>query len=450
MSAVGAPRASMGAAWVRPRLVVGLVVVLWALVVPAARAAPPPPSEDPFYAYDGAESLANIAPGTVLKTRTLAYHVAGLPVPVKAVQLLYRSTGETGEATTNVTSVLKPPHAADPPSIVAYQSFYDSLNPADEPSYAIAGGLTLGGIIPNIEALLIAPLLAKGHTVVVADTEGQSADFAAGPEYGMNTLDSLRAAVRSPATGLAETEEIGLIGYSGGAIATEWAAELAPTYAPEIDRRLVGATFGGVLVHPAHNLHYVDGSKVWAGVIPMALIGVSRAFDIDLTPYMSPYGLRINEKLQDASIIQVLGRYPGLSWEELAKPQYSTPESIPLYVEVVNQLIMGTGGTPSAPLQIAQGAHGELQGTSGDQPGIGDGDGVMIAGDVRTLARKYCRRGVAVKYQQYDKLGHVAAALTWLGTALPWLSDRFADKPAPENCSEIPPGNPLTPIEVTP
>jgi len=417
-----------------------------ALLAPAAGAAPPLPERDPFYAYQGPIPLAKIAPGTVLKTRTLAYHVLGIPLPVKAVQLLYRTTGETGQPTVNVTSVLEPPHAASAPDIVAYQSFYDSLNTADDPSYAISGGLTLGGIVPNVEALLIAPELLAGDAVVVADTEGEDASFAAGREYGIDTLDSLRAALRSPATGLAGSKKIALIGYSGGAIATEWAAELAPSYAPDVNRRLVGASFGGVLVEPAHNLHYVSGSSMWAGVIPMSIIGISRAFHIDLTPYLSEYGLALDEKLQKASIIQVLGRYPGLTWEQLAKPQYQSPESIPIYDEVSNQLIMGTGGTPTTPLLIAQGAGGEREGTSGDQPGIGPGDGVMIAGDVRSLAREYCERGVTVQYDQYDELAHVETALPWVSSTLPWLAERFGGDPAPQDCAGIEPGNPLTPV----
>ena len=64
---------------------------------------------------------------------------------------------------------------------------------------------------------------------------------------------------------------IGLIGYSGGAIASEWAAELAPSYAPAVSKRIVGTAIGGVLVHPGHNLHYIDGSLVWSGVQPAAL-----------------------------------------------------------------------------------------------------------------------------------------------------------------------------------
>jgi hypothetical protein len=441
MVAVVARRASMPVAG-------ALVLMLCAalLVAPGVRAAVPTPEQDPFYAYQGGTPLANLTPGTVLKTRTLGYHVAGLLVPVKAVQLLYRTTGETGQPTVNVTSVLEPPLPLGTPNVVAYQSFYDSLNPDNEPSYAISGGLTIGGAIPDVEATLFAPELLAGNAIVVADTEGETADFAAGPEYGTDTLDSLRAALSTPATGLAATAKIGLIGYSGGAIATEWAAELAPSYAPDVNRRIVGAAFGGVLADPAHNLHYVDGSTLWAGVIPMAIVGVSRAFHIDLTPYLSEYGLQLFHKLQKASITEVLGRYPGLTWAQMAKPQYQTPESVPIYVAVVNQLIMGTGGTPTTPLLIAQGANGALEGTSGEAPGIGAGDGVMIAGDVRTLAREYCQRGVTVQYDQYDLFAHVETAVPWEASALPWLAGRFAGSPAPQDCSQIAPGNPLAPI----
>ncbi len=425
-------------------LALGLAV-LAAFMAPAARAVPTP-SEDPFYRYDGSKPLTSIPPGTVLKTRTLSYHVAGVPLPVSAVQLLYRSTGAVDQPTVNVTSVLLPALRLGTPTVVSYQSFYDSLNNEDEPSYAISGGLSLGGLIPDAESALIAPALLAGDTVVVPDTEGESADFAVGPEYGMNTLDALRAALASPATGLAGVRKIGLIGYSGGAIATEWAAELAPSYAPELDAKIVGVAFGGTLVDPAHNLRYVEGSSIWAGVIPMGLIGIGRAYRLNLTPYLSGYGLALYNKLQHASITEVLGQYPGLTWSQLAKAQYPTPETIPAFVQVANQLIMGSRDTPTAPLFIGQGAGGELEGTSGNKPGIGPGDGVMIAGDVRSLAREYCSRGEEVQYKQYEDLSHVPSALVWLPEAYSWLTERFLGLPAPQDCAQIAPGNSLEPI----
>ena len=201
-------------------------------------------------------------------------------------------------------------------------------------------------------------------------------------------------------------------------------------------------------MHPAHNLRYVEGTFFWAGVMPMALIGIARAFEVDFTPYLTPRGLQLYNGMQDASIVNVLGRpqYWRLKWSDLVISQYPTPESLPLFVTLANQLIMGTGGTPTTPLFIGQGANGDLEWTPNDKPGIGVGDGVMIAGDVRTLALDYCAKGATVYYEQYDLLSHITALGIWMLNAIGWINDRFAGKPAPHNCSSIAPGNPLDPI----
>jgi hypothetical protein len=414
---------------------------------PFIPAATPQPRDDPFYKYTDSKPLPDILPGTVLKTRSFPYQIFGIvPTLLNATQLLYRSTSQTGTPTVNVTSVIQPPIQPDKTKVISYQSAYDSLNQNHEPSYAISGGHTLGGVVNNVEAVVFVPFIADGYTIIVPDTEGQEADFAAGPEYGRNTLDSIRAAFNSPAVDLPSDAQVAMLGYSGGAIATEWAAELAPTYAPDVNKRMIGAAIGGVLVHPAHNLHYVDGSVTWAGVMPMAIAGIARAFHINFTQYLSDNGKKIFKDMENASIINVLGQYPGLTWKDLASPAYPTPEDIPLYVTMVNKLIMGTSGTPTIPLFIGQGANGVPEGTPGDKPGIGAGDGVMIAGDVRTLALDYCANGTTVHYEQYDDLTHVSSLLPWLPNSIDWIMERFAGLPAPDNCSSIAPGNPLDPI----
>jgi Secretory lipase len=406
----------------------------------------PQPKNDPFYQYT--DSLAAIPPGTVLKTRSFAYRAFGVPTWLKATQLLYRSTSQTGSPTVNVTSVIQPPEQGNKTKVISYQSAYDSLNQNDEPSHAISGGVTLGGLVPNVEVAVFGPFLAEGYTVIVPDTEGQRADFAAGPEYGMNTLDSMRAVFSASSTvGLPNDARVAMLGYSGGAIATEWAAELAPAYAPDVNARLIGAAMGGLLVDPAHNLHYVEGTWFWGGVLPMALVGIARAFEIDFTPYLTPTGLTVFNEMQTVSIVDVLGRYKGLTWQKLIIPAYPTPERLPVYVAAANKLIMGTGA-PTIPLFIGQGAYGLLEGTPGDKAGIGPGDGVMIAGDVRTLARNYCAKGTKVHYEQYDALGHISSLVQWLPHSIAWIQQRFADLPAPQNCSSIAPGNSLAPIPV--
>jgi hypothetical protein len=404
------------------------------------------PSQDPFYHYTGSTALAKVKLGTVLKTRTLNYHLTGLRLPLAVTQLQFRSSNELGQPDVGVTSVVRAPGHATVSRAVSYQSFYDSLNPADEPSQAIAGGKSLGGVIPDVELPLFAAFLGQGDDIIIPDTEGQTADFSSGPEYGMVTLDSIRAALNSGVAGLTSATRVAMIGYSGGAIATGWASVLAPTYAPDVNRRLVGAAEGGILVDPVHNLHYINGSVVWAGVMTMSLIGIARANHIDLTPYMSAYGQKLNAKLQNASITTVLGSYPGLTWQKLAKPAYAEPEDVPIFVTFANKLDMGTRGAPTIPMFMGQGAGGVLEGTPGTRQGIGAGDGVMVAGDVRSLARQWCAAGTPVQYQQYNLTSHITTAALWLPSAISWVARRFAATPAPTDCSHIRPGNSLAPV----
>jgi hypothetical protein len=406
---------------------------------------------DSFYSYSGSAPLSSYAPGTVLDTRTLQYHVVGIPTPVPVTQILYRTTDAQGRPSAGVTSVIRS-LTGDHGKAVSYQSFYDSLNPADSPSRAIAGDLSLGGAIANAETLFLAPLLLQGYNVVIPDTEGQTADFAAGPEYGTTTLDSIRAATSSAAgTGMDSATKFALEGYSGGAIATDWAAALAPSYAPDVNQNLLGFAEGGLLVDPAHNLKYVAGSLVWSGVIPMAIIGVARSYDIDFSKYLTPYGMQVYTKLQQGSIVNALGQYPGLTWQKMAKPQYANPDSVPEFVAAVNKINLGSVGSPTIPGYIAQGDGGVLEGTFSNPPGIGTGDGVMVAGDVRALARQYCATGDgSIKYQQFDLLSHLGTAVAWAPLALGWLNDRFAGRTAPSDCGSIDGGNSLTPESVVP
>ena len=68
----------------------------------------PQPKDDPFYTYSGSTPLPDVPPGTVLATRSVPYHMLGIPTALKTTQLLYRSTSQTGKPTVNVTSVIQP------------------------------------------------------------------------------------------------------------------------------------------------------------------------------------------------------------------------------------------------------------------------------------------------------------------------------------------------------
>jgi hypothetical protein len=412
-------------------LVLMLIASMWALTGgarSAASAGPALPSSDPFYTYSG--SLAGVAPGAVLKTRTVADTDLGTTTPISATQVLYRTTGEQGQPTVTVATVIRAV-AGGPTRLVSYQTAYDALGSECDPSYTLAGG---NSGYDSDEQSVIGGYVSAGYTVVVPDYEGTRLDWGAGQESGYGTLDGVRAAENLLKVSPAATP-VGLIGYSGGSIATEFASELAPTYAPGVD--IVGVAEGGVPVDFAHNLLYVNGSSDWSGVIPAVLVGVGRAFGIPLAPYLSAYGTQVVNTVSSECINNFLGNYPGLTVQKLLKPQDQNFLGIPVFARTINQLIMSRDGTPKGPLFIGV---GNADGT---------GDGVMIANDDQALAHTYCQRGVSVQFSEYSGDDHDNAAVPFEAGALNFLTDRLSGLPVPDGCSSIAAGNSLTPLAVT-
>jgi hypothetical protein len=391
-----------------------------------ALAAPLLPTQDTFYSYSG--SLSGDAPGTVLRTRTVSFTDAGLTVPVTSKQILYRTTDELGNPIVAVATVVEPLLNVTH-KIVSYQWAYDGLASNCDPSYAIQGGTPTEGTNPD-EQLLLVPLLLAGDTVVTSDYESEDNDFAAGREEGYITLDGIRATEQL--LGAPASTQVALLGYSGGAIASDWAAEQATSYAPELD--IVGTAMGGIAVDLAHNLSYVNGSQEWSGAIPAALVGIARAFDINLSTYLSSYGIKVADAVGSSCLQSDLGSYPGLTYQQLLKPQYTNIDQIPVFVNALNTLIMGTAGTPKEPLYMGV---GDADGT---------GDDVMVDADDEALAHEYCQRGLPVQFTVYKGDDHESAAVVFLPAAIEWVIGRLDGVPAENGCSSVPAGDALTPL----
>ena len=403
-----------------------------ASVAAAASSGPPLPTSDPFYSYPG--SLAAVAPGTILKQRPITLADAGQSVPVTATQVLYRTTGQLGQPTATVATILEPATGTAAPRLVSYQMAYDALGAQCDPSYTMQGGMPAGGTTNTDEEQFALGLVAAGDTVVVPDYEGTHLDWSAGQESGYNTLDGIRAADHllklSPSTPTA------MVGYSGGSIATEFASELAPRYAPEL--KFAGVAEGGIPVDFAHNLAYINGSPSWSGVIPAVLVSLGRAFGLDLKPYLSAYGLKLVKQVSDECINNFIGAWPNLKVQQLLKPAFQNIYSIPAVVHIDNELIMSRTGTPAEPLLMGV---GDADGT---------GDGVMVTKDVQALAHTYCQRGLSVELHVYNGDDHTNAAIAFLPTAGAWLTERLNGVPAQNGCGSIPAGNALTPVPPAP
>ena len=400
----------------------------------AASPGKPLPSKDPFYRYDGSTPLARIKPGTVLKQRTAQLSLGTNTTPVPVVQLLYRTTDELRHPAVTVTTVATPSTSIAVPRIVGYMSFYDALGSECDPSYTLTGGYAGNSANEQqaqIEEGLVAAYLSEGDIVTIPDFEGTGLHWGAGQESGYGAIDAVRAT--EAALHLPATTPVGMTGYSGGSIAAEWASELAPSYAPELN--LVGVAAGGVPVDYAHNLDYVNGSQVWSGVIPAVLVAVGRAFGVDVQRYLDAKGRRITHQVRNECIGSFNGAYPGLTIQSLLKPRYRDFFQQAVFVHIVNHLIMGTTpGHPTAPLFLAAGKADKT------------GDGIIVAGDVEGLAHEYCTQGVHVQYSEYDGDSHTQAAIPFEQTALQFLQQRLDGMPFTGNCASIGKGNSLKPV----
>ncbi|MDX2357764.1 lipase family protein [Dietzia sp. PP-33] len=380
-------------------------------------AAPPPvplPSADPFYTPDG--PVGHLAPGSVIASRSMPYGSLEHATPLSSTQVLYRTTDQAGGPSTTVATILRP-LVPGPPKLISYHMAYDALGSECDPSYTLTGNgaPSHAGIA---EQGVIAGYLAAGFTVVVPDYEGPDLEWTIGRQSAYAALDGVRATISH--LGLPASTPVGLAGYSGGSVPTQWGAEMAPTYAPELN--IVGAAAGGLPVNVAHNLPYVSGSATWAGVIPALVVSYQRAYGIDTDSFLSDYGRQLVDTVSSQCINAFAADYPGLTDAQMVRAPYTSLLDIPAVVSAIGDNVMGTTGTPRVPMLLAV----------GNVDGIGDS--VMVTADVAGLAHEYCTRGVAVTYAQYDRLGHSEAFVPFQAQTAQFLTDRFAGAAPTSNC----------------
>lgn len=240
---------------------------------------PIPPSDDPFYTPPiGFESAK---PGAILRSRAVPSALSLfqlIPLNLKGSwQLLYRTTDSLGNPTATVTTVLVPKNA-DTKKLLSYQVAEDSggeINCA--PSYTLqTGSNTTYAGTGGIEAALIAAALNQGWIVNTPDWEGPKSTFVAGLQAGYATLDGVRAALSSGSlTSVSSDAKVQMWGYSGGALASEWAAELQANYAPEIP--FVGMAIGGITPN-VENVFNTINKGLFAGIAAAGFLGLGNAY----------------------------------------------------------------------------------------------------------------------------------------------------------------------------
>ncbi|UDY35077.1 lipase family protein [Dermatobacter hominis] len=399
------------------------VAALVALGVVAACAPPPP---DAGFS-DPPADLSVERPGQVIRSRPWTYSTdattqAGVP-GIRATQVLYRSTDALGAPIAVSGTVLVPERpwtGPGPRPLVSYAVGTHGVSDDCAPSKLMAQGL-------EYESGTIQRLLDLGWAVAVTDMEGLGTPglhtYVVGRSEGHAVLDMARAALALPATGVPPDAPVGIMGYSQGGGSAAWAAELAPTYAPEL--HLVGVAAGGTVADPLAIARADEGTP-WIGLVLLTALGFDAAYpELDLDSYLNETGRAMAEDGRRFCIMSLAGIATLVDAAGTSTGDYVTdvnPLDTPAWQQRLRENTLG-GAAPSVPVLMQHGYW----------------DGTVPYPQAEQLRATWCAAGADVTWRTLfgeHVLGFVLAA----EPAVAFLADRFAGRPAPDGCSEPRPG----------
>ncbi len=402
----------MKAKWLLRALGILTTGLALAGMTPVAQADPiyPAPDPDPFYAQPA--DLAERNPGDVLAVRSMP----PLPIfPDTTVTLVkFRSTNSEGGPIAAVTTVLTPrEHRTDGP-LLSYQHIINGLG-AD-----CAVSRVLYTSDPNLyvkEAVALNGALRRGWSVALPDHLGPNSAYGAAKLGGQITLDGIRAAQRLPELGLGNSE-VAMAGYSGGGMATAWAAALAPRYAPEL--KLAGAATGGVpmnLVKMVNSLGLQPHPAF--GLAMAAAIGLEREYPdrLPISTQMNPAGLAARNAMANGCTNEIMAIGAGHSAREFAASTSMIDDPTVMAVLEENSLEL-YDGVPNIPV---------FEWHSPSDP-------LIPVDAIVNTDRRYCAAGVRLDMDMNPSPEHLSAAVLGLPDAFAWIDARLRGEPAPSNC----------------
>ncbi|WP_425569896.1 lipase family protein [Rhodococcus olei] len=416
------------------------VAVAAAAAVGIATAATAQASAAPDF-YATPESLPS-APGELVRSEpaALAVRVPGTAggFPADATRIMYR-TADANDVPIAVTGTYLDPQVpwtgAGERPLVSLAVGTHGQGDQCAPSKQFERLVTIDGhLAPMLEyeAIAVNTLLLRGIAVVVTDYEGLGT---AGIHTYVNrvseahaVVDAARAAQSLPDTAITRNGPVGFWGYSQGGGAAAAAAELAPTYAPELD---VKGTYAGA--PPADltaTLREIDGSAL-TGAVGYAINSLVQAY-----PQLRPtIDAEVNDRGREmlarvaeqcvAETAAAFGFQRTSDHTRTGEPLAVVLDRLPLAKDLLDRQRIGRL-TPSAPVLVQSGIH----------------DDIVPFGQARQLAADWCSRGATVQFSEnaLPELGpglavnHAAPLLLGLPEAAQFLTDRFNGVPTGGNC----------------
>ncbi|AYF74007.1 lipase [Nocardia yunnanensis] len=393
-----------------PVALIGALLLTTAAGTAAAQPLLAAPDPDPFYAAPA--DIADHQPGDVLAVRAMP----ALPsFPDTDVTLIkFRSTSSEGRPIAATTTALSPHNRHPDGPVLSYQQIINGLGAQ------CAVSRELYTTDPNLmirEAPAWNVVLQRGWTMLLPDHLGPGFAYGAAKLGGQITLDGIRAAQRVTTLNIAHSP-VALAGYSGGGMATAWAAALASSYAPDL--HLAGAAEGGVPMNLVSMLEVLGMNRHPAfGLALAAGLGLEREYPdrFPLTEQLNDRGLAMRDKLLNSCTNDILAAGAGAGAPDVARTTSMTEDPTARKVVEENSLQL-YAGIPNMPVFEW---HSPI-------------DGLIPVDAIVDTDHRYCGAGVRLWSEQEPVPDHLTAAVLGLPSVLNWLDARLRGEPAPSNC----------------
>lgn len=375
-----------------------------------------PEPERPAF-YEPPETIPS-TPGTIIRSEPAPFLLDPLGLSqslVTATRVMYSSTDGQGRpiAVTGTVFVPKTRYSgASERPLISYAAGTQGMGDRCAPSQQMEN-------LVEYEAIGIAPTVGRGYAVALTDYQGLGTPgthtYMAREAQGRATLDMARAAKNLQGSGLSETNPVGLMGYSQGGGAAGAAAELAGSYAPELN--LKGSAIGAPPADLAKVGKNIDGGLYFA-FATFAMLGVSQAEGVDPGPHLNAEGKKLAAKVENDCVFDLFD----YSFKDSGKYTASGQRLSDLLAEepfraaVENQRIGRR--TPNAPVVINH--------------AIGDDTIPYAVG--KQLGSDWCDLDARVTFNAGLTPTHVGGMLPHATRSMAFFEQRFAGKNQPSSC----------------
>ncbi|CAO1618550.1 unnamed protein product [Parajaminaea phylloscopi] len=384
----------------------------------------PSPTKDPFYGLNDPETVyADHPVGTPLRVRSIELnYFPGIPRDVKAYHIAYVTSNEDGIKQVTVTTVVVPP-GASMDRMVCQLNKTDAAVPFCRTSYGLRAGT--GARFPTLsEGLFIAPFLAKQWIVNLPDYTGQFDAFGSGPIAGRATLDSIRAVLRSrqifDGREAPQDIRVAVWGYSGGAHAAFWAANLQSAYAPDLGSNIVCWAGGGCPVDLAACGAAINSTFAAGLLIGMmtGLANVYPSFSNWLYSHLTATGTELFEAGQKCWPSYMLA---GFQKDIITGPPngcftVADPLEAPPVRDLMQRMYLKLREADSPPSQPIL-----LVASTGDE--------IVPIGQADELTRDWIKHKCTVDVLRTRLIGHVVLCFASFPYTLQWLKSRLDGLP---------------------